>query len=86
MLRERKKPKYSFDQMYEITRSVFEWKTSAGKEVCIKDLNTNHIKNILRKIGREGVSFITADCFLRKKEWIYTLNKELIYREKNNLK
>ena len=53
------------------------YKTSRGKNIPIKDLDINHIKNILAKIKRE-------EDWRRNTE--YMLKFELIYRQVYNLK
>jgi len=55
----------------------FIYETSKGKKIPVKDLDTNHIKNILAKIKRE------EDW---REQLTYMLKFELVYRQVHNLK
>ena len=51
------------------------WESSRGKLTVLKDMDTNYIKNVIKKIERKEYDFLFDDSV---KE---TMKMELIYRQ-----
>lgn len=79
MLPTRKQFKWSIDSKEIIDHEFYRDFTYSSKKgkIKIKDLDTNHIKNILNKMKRE---------YDTRKKTINTLLFELIYREIHEIK
>jgi|TARA_R110002050_G_scaffold54127_1_gene122692 hypothetical protein len=51
------------------------WESSRGKLTVLKDMDTNYIKNVIKKIERKEYDFLFDDSVKK------TMKMELIYRQ-----
>jgi hypothetical protein len=79
MLLKRKEFKYTLSdkemRRHGSVREAFGWVKSNDKRILYKDLDKNHIKNILKKHKRNGYKIKASEVH------IYSLTNELHYRE-----
>ena len=78
-LRQRKKPRWTLDSL-EIKEHIESgrdmiWESQNGSQKKVKDLDHNHLKNIIQKFNRDGYDW-TFDNSVQE-----CLKVELIYRD-----
>ncbi len=78
MLRARRRPKYQSIRDSELMRNAI-WIDSSGHQTKVRNLNKNHMINILRKIKNKGYDWIPDEA--RYLNWEVILNHELNVRE-----